>query len=78
MKFILEGKPKKGEVKLVLNQDRHGVTVEAISPNGSMGLILFCEHTGHFHRIRGSGLSKTFLGFNLDGCGRIKELGGDE
>jgi hypothetical protein len=78
MKFILKGKPKKGEVKLVLNQDRHGVTVEAISPNGSMGLILFCEHTGHFHRISGSGVSKTFLGFHLDTIGRIKELGGDE
>jgi len=78
MKFILEGKPKKGEVKLVLNKDSHGVTVEAISPDGSMGLILFCEHTGYFHRIRGSGLSKKFLGFNLDSFGRIKELGGDE
>jgi len=78
MKFILKGKPKKGEVKLVLLQDQHGVTVEAISPDGSMGLILFCKHTGHLLRISGSGLPKTFLGFNLDSCGRIKELGGGD
>jgi hypothetical protein len=77
MKFILKGKPKKGEVKLVLLQDQHGVTVEAISPDGSMALILFCEDTGYYHRISGGGMSSTFLGFNLDTYGRIKELEGD-
>lgn len=78
MKFILKGKPKKGEVKLVLNQDQHGVTVEAISPVGCMGLVLFCENTGYLHRISGSGLPSTFLGFQLDTIGRIKEISGGE
>jgi hypothetical protein len=73
MKFILKGKPKKGEVKLVFVPNHYGdIIVNAIGPDSSDLLITFSEK-GYLVRFKGNNKRSADLGFLLNNWGQIKE-----